>query len=311
MLLDQKEEVLDRDDDLDNDIETLGWYSLRVMRDEKRCVDQIMEHIAVNNLQSKIVEVKYLKEYAIVESEEYSPNSEFLPKRGFKNTDKSIWVWLPNGNYKRIRVTTKKPLSGMIFIKMQFDLDLFKMIRSWDAGYSFLGFPHPLPISENQLNKTCASLNDEFPNLEEYAAQKGYRVMDNNKSFVSKPKPVPDKVEKVVEKQEEPTEELLEDAFTPVKELSPEEEKDAQKARIYSELNIKEDLDSTFASENVKAAPAKGVVFSVNNFVLIKHLGFKGVIQEIDYEQDKVVVGVQMFGRRQPVECQIKDIQLI
>lgn len=132
MVLFDKEEILDQDDDLEDGFESqsLGWYSLRVMRNEERCVAQIKEHIAMRNLQEKIVEVKYLKEYVIVESEEFDPHSEFLPKRGFKNTDRSIWIRLTNGNYKRIRVTERKPLSGMIFIKMVFDLDLFKMIRS-------------------------------------------------------------------------------------------------------------------------------------------------------------------------------------
>lgn len=169
-----------------------------------------------------------------------------------------------------------------------------------------MGSPHPFPMSEEQLNKTISSLNDEFPDLVEYAKSKGYRFVDGSRIIV----------DESVEKEEQPAPkvkdvEMPEDASVSEKELSPEEEKEVHKARIYSELNIKEDLDSAFSSEKPKSSPATGAAFSVNDFVFIRHLGFKGVIQEIDYEQDKVIVGVQMFGRRQPVECKIKDIQLI
>lgn len=195
-----------------------------------------------------------------------------------------------------------------------FDMDLFKMIRSWDAGYLFLGGSKPQPMSDEQLNKTISSLNCESINLIEYATSKGYRLADKNAP--TKAKSVDSKDKKYTEKSSQRKEIddsgiLSEDEFN-VAELSPEEEKEKQKAKIYSDLNIN-DHARTFSQETVgnsKSSKQKQE-FNVNDFVLVTHLGFKGVIQEIDYDADRVVVGVHMFGRRQPVECKIKDIKIV
>lgn len=289
---------------------TFHWYTLRVLRNEERCIDQIKEHIALRKLQNKILDVKYFKEYSISETEEYPPYSDLLPKKGFKSTPTSIWIRLPNGNYRRIRLIEKKPFSGMVFIKMEFDMDLFKMVRSWDAGFSFLGFPVPSAMSDVQFQKTHDSLNSEMPDLMEYAKEKGYRVVEGSKISFKELAQEEDNDDRGSEDQKEPTE--LEEVQT-VKELSREEQLEAKKAKIYSDLNIKQFSDN-FSSEtpNVKAKSKKDrETLKVNDFVFISHLGFKGVIQKIDYSADKVIVGVQMFGRRQPVECKISEISII
>ncbi|GCE63206.1 transcription termination/antitermination protein NusG [Candidatus Mycoplasma haematohominis] len=307
MEMENMDGVLDGDENKDSE-PSFYWYTLRVLRNEEKCIDQIREHIALKRLQNKIVDVKLFKEYSIVETEEYPPNSDFLPKKGFKSTPTSIWVQLANGNYKRIRLVEKKPFSGMVFIKMEFDMELFKMVRSWDASFSFLGFPTPSAMSDFQMQKTHDSLNSEMPDLVEYAKDKGYRLAEGNKITFKEPEEI--KKEEEVEDIKEPID--LEEVQT-VRELSEKEQLEAKKAEIYSDLNIKQ-FSNNFSSEkpNIKTKSKKdNEMLKVNDFVFISHLGFKGVIQEIDYFADKVVVGVQMFGRRQPVECKISEISII
>lgn len=114
---------------LDNK-EELCWYTLQVLNNEERCVSLIKEHISHNKLQDKIVDIKVLKEFSVLESEDYPADSDYLPKRGFRSTEKSVWVKISNGSYKKISIVEKKPFSGMIFIKMEHNPELFKIVSS-------------------------------------------------------------------------------------------------------------------------------------------------------------------------------------
>ncbi|OAL10281.1 transcriptional antiterminator [Candidatus Mycoplasma haematobovis] len=282
-----------------------SWYTLRTLLDEEKLINSINEFIGHHKLSDRIREVKFFREHKIIESEEFSPSSDLLPKRGFKASKTSAWVKLSNGNYKRLKLVEKRPFKGMIFINMDYDFDLFKLSKFWDANSFFLGAPNPAPISSFQLKKTEDSLDKSIPSIKEYAESKGYMLVEGS---VSSFKDV--KVEGV--KGEEPVEEvgeaILENKYVPTE----QEILEAKKAEIYSDLKIKEYEDNFDIVPRSKGKSKKNEnKFKVNDFVFISKLGFKGVIQEIDYEKDIVVVGVQMFGRRQPVSCKISEISEI
>lgn len=282
-----------------------NWFTLRTLVDEEKLINSINEFVEHHKLNDRIRDIKFFREFKIIESEEFSPSSDLLPKRGFKASKTSAWVKLSNGNYKRIKLVEKRPFKGMIFINMDYDADLFKLAKFWDAKSFFLGSPNPSPMSSFQLKKTEDSLDKNVPSIEEYAKSKGYMIVEGS---VADSKDLKVEGAHVQEQAEEIEEPILEAKRAPTE----QEVLEAKKAEIYSDLQIKEYEDNFDIVPKSKGKSKKSEnKFKVNDFVFISKLGFKGVIQEIDYEKDIVVVGVQMFGRRQPVSCKISEISEI
>lgn len=153
-------------------------------------------------------------------------------------------------------------------------------------------------MSDIQLKKTEDSLNKERPNLMEYINKKNYLLVEGSLSMFKST---------VVE---EAPEEIEEKPLVKKLEKDSVKSDEIKKAEIYFDLKIKE-YENAFPMNRPSGKKKSGKKFNVNDFVFIKHLGFKGVIQDIDYSEDKVVVGVQMFGRRQPVECKISEISSV
>ena len=64
----------------------------------------------------------------------------------------------------------------------------------------------------------------------------------------------------------------------------------------------------------VEKSGDSGMKFSVGDSVRVKSgplEGFSGVIEKVDEETRKVLIMVSMFGRKTPVDAEIKDIELL
>ncbi|AEW44873.1 transcription antitermination protein NusG [Mycoplasma haemocanis str. Illinois] len=292
----------------DNNFVEHYWYTLRSLVNEDKLSSLISDYVSHHKLGDRILEIKFFQEFRVVEGEEISSDSDLLPKRGFKSSPTSVWVKLSNGNYKRLKVVERRPFKGMIFIKMEHDHELFRLARVWDPNSQFMGYPNPIPITDVQMKKTEESIDKSIPDIQEYAREKGYTIVEG--SVLAAKKIFVDSHEKEQELEDVSDLQVSVDSHENEKILSEQEVLEAKKAEIYSDLKIKE-YEDTIAPSKGKSKSKKGEKFKVNDFVFIKKLGFKGVIQEINFEEGTLVVGVQMFGRRQPIACKISEVSEI
>lgn len=151
------------------------WYVLKThMNNEDSVAKTLKEHVVTFSLEEKIADILVLKNYKIVESEEYHASSEKLPEKSFRSTKKSQWLHLRNGNYMKVRIQEEKPYRGMIFLHMVSDLKLFYNICTWVSGTSFLGGnKNPSVISDFDFeNMSKNYINQKIPDLQQYLLDK-------------------------------------------------------------------------------------------------------------------------------------------
>lgn len=65
------------------------WYALKKnINTEDAIAKSILQHVVTYGMQDKIADVRVLKNYQIVE-EDFTPNSDLLPKKLFRNSKKN------------------------------------------------------------------------------------------------------------------------------------------------------------------------------------------------------------------------------
>ncbi|AGX88801.1 transcription termination/antitermination protein NusG [Mycoplasma parvum] len=265
------------------------WYVARsYIANEDRLIESLWDKLRQHNLSDCVKEIISFKETVIVESEEMTHDSSELPKLAFKNSPSSVWVKLKNGNFKRIKLTVKRPYKCFIFFNMLSDFDLFTKINSWLLGLTFLDFPNLKVISEEDIKKMKSNVKEEIPNLMEYIAEKEYEVISG---------PVADHTN--------------ESSYIYTKDDEYDDEEgihlmDKKEVFVNEVQEEKEIFSASFEGSRENIVIEK---LRINDFVFVSEMGTKGVVIAIDLKERIVTVNINLFGRNQTIQCKPEQLK--
>ncbi|WP_043901235.1 transcription termination/antitermination protein NusG [Mycoplasma ovis] len=264
----------------------IGWFTARTyVSNEDRLIEQLWDKVRQYRLGEEVLEILSIKETVIDESKEYLPDSLELPKTEFRNSKTSIWVKTNGGYFKKIRLKVVRPFKSFIFIKMLGDTELFEQIQRWSLGLSFLGYPNPNLVSEDEVLRMKKMFSEKAPSLEDYIAEKEYQIVSG---------PVSNFVKSSISSAKSPEEEGLG--------YDPEEGRE----EIKTVEEIEDKYDSSIIQDRRDIVIEK---LRVNDFVFLVEMGARGVVKEVDLKNKIVTVDINLFGRNQTLRCSPQQLK--
>lgn len=307
------------------------WYIVTsITGNEDAVYKNIEDKVRAYQLEEVVQEMRLLKTKEVTIEVFDSINNP--PPRIMRNSKSITWETLPGNRYKKTRIREINRFPGYIYIKMIMMADAWYIIRNTYGVTGFVGSSgkgaQPIPMSD-----------EEVENL--------FNPLNNQDIIINKSEDMNEHVELTVEKEVDKekkveflasTASLNEDGFFDstiskgtaitkigenladdgIIEATPDDYlKNHEQEIKESFINETIDLDKEETNESIdvfsegNSKNKAGSLFQIGNTVVIKNDAWKdseGEIVSIDNENKKVVVAVDVFGRKNNVELFFDEV---